>query len=237
MEEQRIYKDKARIYDLIYKSKDYKKESEVIINILGEKRKDILEVCCGTGNYLKEFEKKYNVTGFDINSGVLDIAKEKTLNSRLIEADMKDFNLNLKFDAVLCLFSSIGYCQNKEELDKTIQNFANHLNGNGVIIVDTWVFKGDFINENLSVQVEETEFEKLVRVTRSTVESDTCCMDMHYTYAKKGYPIEYFDEFHVMGLFSKEDYLKSFEKAGLKAKFMEDLAFNKGRHLFIAKKS
>mgnify|MGYP001594940493 CR=1 FL=1 len=55
---QEEYKKLAEYYDLFYQSKDYKKESEFIINLLRKHNvKRILDVGCGTGNHIVILKK------------------------------------------------------------------------------------------------------------------------------------------------------------------------------------
>jgi len=46
----------------------------------------------------------------------------------LVEGDMRTFRLGTRFDAVICLFSSIGCMNDTEELTIAITAMANHLN-------------------------------------------------------------------------------------------------------------
>jgi SAM-dependent methyltransferase len=54
----------------------------------------------------------------------------------LIEGNMSDLELGETFDAVLCLFSSIGYLENTGELDAAVSSMARHLNVGGILLVD-----------------------------------------------------------------------------------------------------
>ncbi len=42
-------------------------------------------------------------------------------------------------DAVVCLFSSIGYMGSTDELDRAITTMTRHLDRGGCLIVDGWV--------------------------------------------------------------------------------------------------
>ena len=63
----------------------------------------ILETACGTGIVAKEFQKLwYKITGLDINTRMLDKAKENIWEENLVLWDMTDFELNKNFNVVLC---------------------------------------------------------------------------------------------------------------------------------------
>ena len=61
MKKQMMYKELAKYYDLIYLSKDYKKESQQLMRIIKKYKKSegkkLLDVACGTGGHLKFLEK------------------------------------------------------------------------------------------------------------------------------------------------------------------------------------
>jgi SAM-dependent methyltransferase len=50
-----------------------------------------------------------------------------------------DVALDRSFDAVVCLFSSIGSLTSTEELDEAVGAMSRHLNPGGVLIVDGWI--------------------------------------------------------------------------------------------------
>ncbi len=51
---------------------------------------------------------------------------------------MLDFDLKRQFDAVTCLFSSIGYVKTKSRLGKAIRNISRHLLPGGVLLIEPW---------------------------------------------------------------------------------------------------
>jgi len=146
MKKQVMYKGEARIYDLIYSSKDYKKEAKEIKSLIKKnqksKGKDLLEIACGTGKHLNYLKKDFHCSGIDLNEGILKIARKRLPKSiKLYKKDMVNFNLNKEFDIILCLFSSIGYVKTYSYLKKTIDNFSKHLKKGGVLIVNPWIAK------------------------------------------------------------------------------------------------
>lgn len=57
-----MYKSLAFVYDLIYKNKNYEKESHTIKDILSKfevkKGSKFLDACCGTGGIYKKFNNR-----------------------------------------------------------------------------------------------------------------------------------------------------------------------------------
>lgn len=152
MSKQLLYKKLAKFYDNIYPTKgyakkDYPKEVYFIESVLKRNRvkgKKILDVACGTGTHMKSLrEKDYSVTGIDINPEMLNVAKRKVKGARFLKGDMKTFDLKEKFDCITCLFTSMNYNINKQEMEKTLRNFYSHLNPKGILIFDLGVVKND----------------------------------------------------------------------------------------------
>jgi len=65
-------------------------------------------------------------------------AEEKGLPVNFDIQDMKSFDLKRKFDAVICLYGTLDYCINDEELKATLSRIWNHLKSEGIFIFDFW---------------------------------------------------------------------------------------------------
>ena len=63
MADQLLFKNFGKHYDLIYSSKNYKQEANKIKKLISKYKKssgkELLEVACGTGRYLKYFKKGF----------------------------------------------------------------------------------------------------------------------------------------------------------------------------------
>ena len=106
---------KAEIYDLIYGYKDYAAESNTLMTILAAHNRsggnNLLGVACGTGEHIIHLKEHYQIEGLDLSADQLREARRKNPEIPFYELDMTDFNLGKKFDAVVCLFSAIGYAK------------------------------------------------------------------------------------------------------------------------------
>lgn len=102
--------------------------------------KDVLDVACGTGTLANLFEKDgYNVTAFDKSSEMIKVAKEKNMRVNFFVEDMLEFNLNQKFDLIVCAYDSINHIKNWERFFKKVHK---HLKNDGVFIFDFNTIKG-----------------------------------------------------------------------------------------------
>lgn len=124
--------------------KDWGKESvryvdlvSNVINTYNPSVNSVLDVACGTGILATALKNmNFEVSGIDISEDMINVAKETTKEIDFKVADMKNFNLNKKFDMITCAFDSINYITNSVDMEKTMKNIFNHLVDNGLFIFD-----------------------------------------------------------------------------------------------------
>jgi SAM-dependent methyltransferase len=107
-----MFTNSAHIYDAVYSFKDYEAESRRLRAVIEERSPGaatLLDVACGTGKHLEQLRAWYEVSGLDLDSQLLALARERLAVVELHEGDMTAFSLGRRFDVVTCLFSSIGY--------------------------------------------------------------------------------------------------------------------------------
>jgi SAM-dependent methyltransferase len=109
----------ARFYDVIYADKPYDREAGFVIDRLDDFGVDLgtlLDVACGTGRHAREFKKLgIAVTGVDYSADLLEVARDRGDDIEYVEQDMRELDLGeRRFDAVTCLFDSIGYPQSDD---------------------------------------------------------------------------------------------------------------------------
>lgn len=96
----------------------------------------ILELGCGTGENLKVFGKNYDLTGIDISSEMIRIAKKKSLSADLGVKDIREYKFNREFDLILCLYDTINHITLFSDWKKIFKNTSDHLNPNGLFVFD-----------------------------------------------------------------------------------------------------
>ncbi len=127
------YEKSARIYDLLYvgtRIKDYRAEVAELNRLIEEScptARTLLDVACGTGAHLAELRRRYEVEGADLSPAMLGVARERLPGVPLHQADMRELDLGRSFDAVICLFSSIGYVTDPSEMRSTVARLALHV--------------------------------------------------------------------------------------------------------------
>ena len=97
--------------------------------------RSLLDVACGTGKHLEHLGDEFDCEGLDLNPEFVKLAQQRT-GVRVHSASMDAFDIEERFDAVVCLFSSIGYTS---DLPGAIGSMARHLNPDGVLIIEPWL--------------------------------------------------------------------------------------------------
>lgn len=97
---------------------------------------NVLELACGTGSLLEVLAKDYQVVGLDNSAEMLKHARNRLPNTEFILANMADFKLDQKFDAVLCIYDSINHLIRFSDWQKMFTAVAEHLESDGLFIFD-----------------------------------------------------------------------------------------------------
>jgi SAM-dependent methyltransferase len=213
-----MFSQSAAWYDHFYGAKDYAGEARQVTAVIRRHRPDartLLDVACGTGRHLEHLRERFACEGLDLDEGLLAAAARRLPGVPLTRADMAEFRLGRRFDAVVCLFSSIGYLATVERLRSAVAAMAAHLEPGGVLVVEPWILPEAWIEGGVTtVEVVEHGDGKLVRVIASSRQGATSVLRIHYAAAAAG-AIETADERHELRLFSHDEYAAAFFAAGL----------------------
>ena len=128
---------------------------------------------------------------------------------------MRSFSLGPRFDAVICLFSSIGYMTCAGELESSVAAMADHLQPGGVLIFDGWVRPEEWRDPGtVRVEVAERPEVSVVRVARSRREGRATHLEMHHLVATLD-GVDHLVDHHTLTLFAPEEYEAALAGAGL----------------------
>ena len=215
-----MFEHSARVYDLLYSFKDYETEAGDLTALIRERNPgatSLLDVACGTGKHLELLRPAFaDVAGVDLDDGLLAIARRRLPDVSLTHADMRTFDLGRTFDAVTCLFSSVGYLRDDAELAGAVGRMSAHLAPNGVLIVDGWVRPDAWRpGTNVHALAETADGLAVARVVRSWRDGDRSVLDMRYLIATAEDGFEQEQELHELTLFGDEAYRAAFAAAGL----------------------
>jgi ubiquinone/menaquinone biosynthesis C-methylase UbiE len=233
------YGELAKYYDLLYSWKDYDRESRTITELIKRYKESegnsLLDVGCGTGKHIQRLAVEFDCVGLDASESMLEQAKRNVRGVEFVKGDMVDFDLGRKFDAVLCLFSSIGYVRTYPKLARTLRNFARHLRDGGVVIVEPWLTRSTVRDGYVHALVQGDDSLKVVRVDITRIKGNLSVLDERIVVADRTKGIATYKDRMVMGLFEQEEFLRLMLEAGLKAKFLKQ-SLAPGRGLYVGVK-
>ena len=221
-----MFKQSAALYDLVYSHKDYPAEAAWVrdaIRARVPRAHSLLDVACGTGQHLVHLRDEFECQGLDVSSEFVAIAATRT-GVPIHLADMDAFDLGEQFDAVVCLFSAIGY---SSDLDVAIASMAHHVASNGVLIVEPWFTPDEWLPDHVHVLDHEADGTRVVRMTHSSRDGDVAIMDMHHLVGTSA-GVEHFVETHHMTLFTLDQYESAFRRADLSFELDQPGPFGRG---------
>ena len=200
-------KEYSKIYNQIYKKKNYIKETNYIVALLKKNKilkKNILEFGLGTGNHAKYLIKKnYNVVGVEKSSDMLRFAKTIP-KLKCILGDIRNIRLNKKFDAILSLFHVINYMLTNSDINNFFKTANVHLENNGLLVFDTWNDKAVKIGqlfENKFFKINHYDIEK-ISCSKNKIKKKIITINFKFVVKKKGKIINNFLEKHTIRYFS-----------------------------------
>lgn len=225
----------AELYDLVYQSrKDYEAEAARTAELIRARKPDaatLLDVACGTGIHLAAFDKFFEqVAGLDQAEPMLDRAVRRLPGVPLHRGDMRYFELGRVFDAVVCMFSSIGYLDTVADMHAAVRTMARHLDDGGVLVVEPWYFPENFIPGYVSAHAVSEDGRGASRVAHSTREGDKTRIHIHYLLADDETGVRHLTGDDYLTLFAHVDYLNAFRDNGLSVDF---LAADPGPGFFV----
>jgi ubiquinone/menaquinone biosynthesis C-methylase UbiE len=208
----------AQYYDRIYSFKNYAVETEKLIGWIETHRRStgsrLLDVACGTGHQLEFLAKSFDAEGLDLSPGLLECAKKRNPGLAFHCADMRTFDLSARFDAITCLFSSIGYMMTIADLEQAVATMARHLVPGGVLIIEPWLTPDVWKSGSVHGMFIDDPDLKIARVNTSLTRGRLSIFDLHHLIGTPEGTF-HFVEHHEMGLYTVDEMTSAFENAGL----------------------
>jgi SAM-dependent methyltransferase len=229
----------AEYYDLLYSTfKDYAAETAAMTALLRRLNphcRTVLDVACGTGEHAKRLAADgFEVDGLDLSPEFVAIARAKHPAGRFFVADMSDFQIPHRYDAVVCLFSSIGYLRTLDRVESALGCFREHLAAGGVIIVEPWFPPGVLDTTNVFRNIGEAAGVRVERSARNDVIGRLSRLYFDYDITDAS-GTRHVSEIHELGLFTTAEMMDAFRRAGFEA--AHDPEGLTGRGLFVARPS
>jgi ubiquinone/menaquinone biosynthesis C-methylase UbiE len=227
-----MFTKSSQYYDALYHFKDYRAAAVQLHSLIQEHNpnaKTLLDVGCGTGQHLAVLKDFYRVEGLDINPDLLQVARRRCPGVRFHEMDMVGLELGSTYDVVSCLFSSIGYVKSLERMKKATASMARHLKAGGILVVEPWLTPEAYWVGRITANFVDQPELKIAWMYTSERRDRVSVFDINYLV---GTPqgVNHFVERHQMGLFTHEEYLQAFQKAGLTVSYDAKGLFGRGMY-------
>ena len=234
-----LYRRRARYYDAIYHWKDYASESSRVRELLASEGiadgSRVLEAACGTAAHMMHLRQWYDIRGFDLSEPMIQIAREKLPDMPLFVADMASFHVEAQFDALLCLFSSIGYVYPEDRLRSAAACMARAIRPGGVLVIEPWIAPESYIPGRAWMQTFDGAELKLCRMVISRREGDMATMEFHWLAAATGGEVEHFIDRHALWLCPHDLLIRIFSDAGFDCR-LDSSGLTKDRELLIGRR-
>lgn len=222
----------ARYYDLLYRDKDYRGETEFVDRLIrahvpGAHR--VLELGCGTGIHaILLAEQGYDVAGIDISEDMLSVAAQRVAGLPQVTAsrvrfnrgDVRDFQVEGRFDVVLSLFHVLSYQLTNDDLRAVFARVKAHLAPGGAFIFDCW-YGPAVLTDRPSVRVKRfaDAATSVTRIAVPTLHPNLNSVDVHYQLFVKdesNETIEELSELHQMRYLFRPELELLADAAGLR---------------------
>jgi len=209
----------ASYYDELYVNpKQYKAEAVKIIALIKtyklSKGNELLDLACGTGGHIAYWQNDFSVTGLDISPVMLEYATRKFPDIKFHCSDMADFSISQKFDALVCLYGSIGFVRTVKKLNKALITFARHMKPGGVLCLTPWSTQEEF---KPSIHVDAVKHSDIRIARMENVKQKAPGLieiDFHHLIGRDG-AVKYHTQTMKIGLFARQQYLDAISGAGL----------------------
>lgn len=160
-----FYKDISTYYDKIFPAN--KKIIDFLLHA-GRFGKDFLDIACGSGRVaaeLKDYGK--SIVAIDIEEEMVNKAKEKGLDARLM--DMQKLDFDRKFDLIYCIGNSLSHLPSVRDLDDFLLQIPSLLNKGGHLVIQIVNYKnlwnedakdGEFLGNLPTIENDQLKFER-----------------------------------------------------------------------------
>jgi hypothetical protein len=145
---------------------------------------------------------------------------------------MTSFEIDRKYDLILCLFSAIAYAKTYPALTQTFRQMKKHLNRGGIVMIEPWFTPKNWKVGHVTVVNGHSHNIQVCRMSHSDRAGKISILIFEYLVGTKD-GITHFTEKHEMGLFSANEMQSAFQEAGFEVEY--DPVGISGRGLYITK--
>lgn len=226
----------SKYYDLLYKNKNYKEESDYVMKkiiAINPNATQILELGSGSGSHAHFFcEAGYQVSGIDRSETMVKLANEKNIEGfSAVCDDISSFKLSEKFDVALSLFHVISYLTENKSLIDCFKTVYQHLKKDGVFMFDIW-YSPAVYHQKPETRIKRLEDDKveIIRLAESRTESEKDLVSVNFEVLIKDkitFKTETVVEEHLMRHFSIPEIKMLAEFTGFEVLLVEEFLTEK----------
>ena len=175
-------------YDVIYAEKPYRDEARFVDSLLRDADvtgSRLLDVACGTGRHAFELALLgWDVTGVDFSEELLERARVNAPAARFLRQDMRELDLpGEQFDAVTCLFDSIGYALDDEGVLATLSGLRRVLAPGGALVTE-FLHAPAMLRDASPLRVRSfslpAEGDELLRISRTRIDETLSVIEVEF---------------------------------------------------------
>ncbi|WP_419786075.1 class I SAM-dependent DNA methyltransferase [Pseudodesulfovibrio sp.] len=213
------FKTISQYYDALYvNEKEYAPEAAKVRDRLAAhgvpKGGNLLILACGTGGHVPYFKDEYAVAGLDLSEDMLALARAKFPGIPFHLGDMTDFRLDAEFDAMICLYGSIGFVRTIDGLRSAMHCIAAGLRPGGIALITPWSTVEAF-EEMLVVDAADQPDWKIARMEQVRLKEPKLVEVTFHHLLGQGVDVTYHRQSVEIGLFTQEEYRSAMNDAGL----------------------
>ncbi len=141
----------------------------------------IIDLCCGTGQLVKELQNKgFKTIGIDASEAMLNYARQNSPISKFICIDARYFDLPSQFHAIVSTSGSLNHFMNIEDLTLVFKNVYKSLLQDSLFIIDMNLEAAFELSFRNSIDGGDVK-EDYAWASRSSYDSDDKIGNIHMT--------------------------------------------------------
>ena len=226
-EQPRLYSEFASWFHLLTAPSSYVEEAEfarrALVDAARTPIRTVLELGSGGGNNAFHLKAHFDLTLTDLSLHMLERSRAINPECEHIQGDMRSLRLRRQFDAVF-VHDAVCHLTTQDDLLACMRTAYAHCKPGGVAL-----FMPDFVRERFRASVHHGGHDgdgRSLRYFEWIFDPDPSDMtytnDFAYMLREGNGPVRVEHDTHVMGLFSRGQWLDGLRKAGFEAQMIED---------------
>ncbi len=231
----RLYNDLSWLWPMWDTPSEYQQYCKTVTLLIDKysdrELKTLLNVGCGGGKNAFNLKERFKVTGLDISRPMLNLASELNPECEFILEDMRDYDLDRKFDVVL-IDDAVSYMTSEEDLFAVFERAHEHLTPDGIMLAGPDFTKESFV-QNLtqtthSVSPRGASDIDVIFVENNydPVSSDTTYEALIIYIIRENGKLRIEKDMHILGLFSINTWRRLLMRVGFH--FHEEIYYENG---------